>query len=292
MTERQVVANAIKSAAYSSFDDFLQHLRGYELLIGCRYVMRDPVEFKLPAPQSIKQLVYRSVNFECEHKTRTNCTACFRLKVQKRKLRVDAVRIRHNHLSERILPTSDTFNTDPIFREIFPSNHLVMAMEAFLSKFEEFETVRVPNSNRLSMQKTDCRFARSFSHYDSIDSTFAFLNCSQTEDCRANVGAVERNGSITIFRHELWHNHGAMEVGPQKRTPNLHQYKTCFRNILEILANGMTAETLEECNDVIEKMRSSEFRVGMSNEVCKTSQNRGVGNRPTKFAKGQGREDE
>ncbi|EUB63306.1 hypothetical protein EGR_01797 [Echinococcus granulosus] len=228
MTERQVVANAIKSAAYSSFDDFLQHLRGYELLIGCRYVMRDPVEFKLPAPQSIKQLVYRSVNFECEHKTRTNCTACFRLKVQKRKLRVDAVRIRHNHLSERILPTSDTFNTDPIFREIFPSNHLVMAMEAFLSKFEEFETVLM------------------------IGNTFYL---SPREDCRANVGAVERNGSITIFRHELWHNHGAMEVGPQKRTPNLHQYKTCFRNILEILANGMTAETLEECNDVIEKMR-------------------------------------
>lgn len=139
------------------------------------------MEFKLPAPQSIKQLVYRSVNFECEHKARTNCTACFQLKVQERKLRVDAVKIRHNHLSEKILPpTSGAINTEPIFREIFPSNHLAMTMEGFLSKFEEFETVRAAISNRYPLQKTDCRFARSFSHYQSIGSTFAFLHCSQT----------------------------------------------------------------------------------------------------------------
>ncbi|KAL5970280.1 hypothetical protein TSMEX_002022 [Taenia solium] len=242
MTERQLVVNAIKDAAYSSFGDFLQHLRGYELLIGCRYVMRDPVEFKLPAPQSIKQLVYRSVNFECEHKARTNCTACFQLKVRKRKLRVNTVKIRHNHLSEKMLSTSGVSDTDPFFRDVFPSNHLAMTMEDFLSKFEEFE------------RKTDCRFARSFSHYEAIDSTFAFLHCSQTEDCRANIGAVERDGSVTIFRHGLCHNHGAMDAGPRDRTPDLHQYKTCFKDILEILANGMTAETSEECSDIIEKM--------------------------------------
>ncbi|VDK35216.1 unnamed protein product [Taenia asiatica] len=254
MTERQLVVNAIKDAAYSSFGDFLQHLRGYELLIGCRYVMRDPVEFKLPAPQSIKQLVYRSVTFECEHKARTNCTSCFQLKVRKRKLRVNTVKFRHNHLSEKMLPTSGVSDTDPFFRDVFPSNHLAMTMEDFLSKFEEFERVRVVISNRNPLQKTDCRFARSFSHYESIGSTFAFLHCSQTEDCSANVGAVERDGSVTIFRHGLCHNHEAMDEGPRDRTPDLHQYKACFKDILEILANGMTAETSEECIDVIEKI--------------------------------------
>ncbi|KAL5108567.1 hypothetical protein TcWFU_002061 [Taenia crassiceps] len=254
MTERQLVVGAIRDAAYSSFSDFLQHLRGYEMLIGCRFVMRDPVEFKLPAPQSIKQLVYRSVNFECEHKTRTNCTACFQLKVQRRKLRVDVVKIRHNHLSEKTLPTFGASNTDQIFREVFASNHLAMTMEGFLSKFEMFEMVRVAIRNRRFLQKTDCRFARSFSHYETINSTFAFLHCSQREECRANVSAVERNGSVTIFRHELYHNHRVTGATPQNRTPNLNQYKICFRDILEILADGMVAETSEECNDIIERM--------------------------------------
>lgn len=88
------------------------------------------------------------------------------------------------------------------------------------------------------------------------------------EECRANVGAVERNGSVTIFRHRLYHSHGATKAGPQNQTPDLHEYKTCFQDILEILASGMIAEKSEECSDIIENVELLEEFYSQSSKLA------------------------